>query len=250
MNNIDQLKPSVKTKITTVKKAHVITVAQVFEDFHAEGFFTPDLASKPYDASHKLLSEITRTLAVVAAKEAASGTGAPTASYITKKQKAFATSWWTYLTEKIVGGPDAKDKSLKRAIELDVRQTFDAVLYKTTTGKDLPESKDGFGHNAMQALRKATGHGDAAIFLYRLRYWWPKAKIVIDGRKWIANTHKQWAEELGIEERGFRTAYSHLLKMELIEARAAPFKGQTMNHVRPTEICQKLFASSEQEVTD
>ena len=240
----------VKGKITIVKKAHVVTVAQVFSDWHAHGVFTADLASMPYDGSQKLLSEITRTVAVVAAKEAAFGTGAPTASYITKKQKAFATAWWTYLTEQIVGGPEGKNKSLQKALDLDVRQTFDAVLYKTTTGKDLPESKDGFGHNAMQALRKATGHGDAAIFLYRHRYWWPKARITIDGRKWVANTHKQWAEELGIEERGFRTAYNHLLTIGLIEARAAPFKGQTMNHVRPSEITQKLFAKLEKGSTD
>ncbi|MET0171099.1 MAG: hypothetical protein ABW206_01680 [Agrobacterium vaccinii] len=250
MNNIDELKTQVKGKITIVKKAHVVNVAQVFADWYAEGTFTPELASKPYDGSHKLLSEITRTVAANAAKEASFGTSTPTASYITKQQKAFATEWWVYLTEHIVGGPDERDKTLRKALALDVKQTFDAVLFKATTGKDLPDSKDGFGHNAMQALRKATRHGDAAIFLYRLRYWWPKAMIVVDGRKWIANTHKQWAEELGMEERGFRTAYNHLLKMELIEARAAPFKGQTMNHVRPTDTCQKLFARFEMEVAD
>lgn len=250
MNNVDELKSQVKNKITIVKKAHVVTVAQVFADWHQEGIFTPGLAAKPYDGSQKLLSEITRLVAVKAAKEAAFGTDAPTASYITKKQKAFATDWWGYLTEHVVGGPDGENKALRKALALNVKQTFDAVLYKTTTGKDLPESKDGFGYNAMQALRRATGHGDAAIFLYRLRYWWPKATVIIDGRKWIANTHKQWAEELGMEERGFRTAYNHLLKLELIEARAAPFKGQTINHVRPTDACQKLFASFEKEGTD
>ncbi|WP_276118397.1 hypothetical protein [Pararhizobium qamdonense] len=248
MNNIDQVVTKVKPKLIIISKPKVVTVAQVLPDF--THVFTAELLATAYDGSRKLLEQITEAVAANAATQAAFETGSPTASYATKKQKAFASDWWTHLTELVVGGPQGDDKALHKALDFTVKQTFDAVFHKMLTGKDLPESKDGFGHNAMQALRKATGHGDAAIFLYRLRYWWPRAKIVIDGRKWIAKTHSQWAEELGMEERSFRTAYNHLLNLSLIEARKKPFNGQTMNHVRPTEVTEKLFARLEKAPTD
>lgn len=60
---------------------------------------------------------------------------------------------------------------LRKALDLDIKQVFDAVFFKLLSGKDLPQTKDGFQHNALQALRELTRHGDAAIFLYRVRYW-------------------------------------------------------------------------------
>jgi hypothetical protein len=117
------------------------------------------------------------------------------------------------------------------------------------TGKELPIAKDGFSHNALKTLRKATGHGDAAIFLYRVRYWWPKATIVLGKRKWIAKTHKQWADELGMEDRTFRTAYDRLVKLDLIEAVKAEFRGASINHIRPTEAAEELFAATDKSTT-
>lgn len=250
MNNIDFSAASVNPKITIVKKQKALTVALFFPKLMEEGAFTETLAVKVYDGSPELLFEITKAAAVVAAKSVAFGTDALTVSNIAAKQKSFAAHWWTYLKEEIFLGPQAEDKALRKRLELAVKNAFDAYFHKLLTGKDLPESKDGFEANAMRALRKATEHGDAAIFLYRLRYWWPKAQIVIDSKMWVANTHREWAEQLGMEVRAFRTAYDRLVVSGMIEARVAKFKGRTMNHVRPTDHTQALYAKLEKQKTN
>ncbi|TBD79691.1 hypothetical protein [Rhizobium ruizarguesonis] len=246
MNNVDQVAFTVKPKkIVIIKAANapklvVPTVGQVFAEFTELNIDTA-LFAKPYDGTKAILLEVTRAVAAESAKDAALKTSAPTISYASKKKKEFIQEWWTHLTDYCEAGIDTGDKALRKAIDYEVNKTFDAVFHKVLTGQDLPDTKDGFSHNAFQALRRATAHGDAAIFLYRMRYWWPKARVVIAGRKWIAKTHKQWADELGMEERSFRTAYNHVFKLELIEAQIAKFNGVTINHTRPTKKTEKLF---------
>lgn len=226
------------------------TVAEVFASIVDQVPLPQELASAPYKGSREQLLAVTEAVALVETRNFLKQTDKPTASYITASRTNLAQSWWRYLTEDIESGPAATDKSMRKAIEHRVKSIVDRVAHKFLTGHDLPPSKDGFSYNALQTLRKATGHGDAAIFLYRIRYWWPKAVIVHNNRKWIAKTHPQWAEELGMEERTFRTAYSRLLELDLIEAARAKFNGATVNHIRPTETAEKLFAAVKSEGTN
>jgi hypothetical protein len=204
--------------------------------------FPHDLASTPFTGSKDQLLAITVYVAAMMAKDFLIGNEKPTASKIAARAKATANEWWDYLTTEIEGGPEASDKSLRAAIATRVKDTFDSVAHKFLSGHDLPPTDDGYLHNPIQLLREATGHGDAALFLYRIRYWWPKASIWLDGKKWIAKTHKQWADELGMKVRSFRTAYQRSVKLGLVEAHTAKFNGVPMLHIRPTEAAEKLMA--------
>jgi hypothetical protein len=93
-------------------------------------------------------------------------------------------------------------------------------------------------------LRKATGHGDAAILLNQVLYWSDKAMVVIPStgsKPWIAKTIQQWADELGMAYRTLRTAHAHLLKLKLIESRTAKFHDYKMLHIRPTDAAEMII---------
>lgn len=230
------------------KSKPAATVGEVFHEYIELVEFPANLATAIWDGSRAQLIEVTALVTGRRASEMFLETPAPTVSYIVQQRKSWASDWWLILTE-VEGGPSEDDANTKRAIEQKIKTVVDAVAHKKLTGYDLPVAKDGFSQNAMQVLRKATGHGDAAIFLYRVRYWWPKATIILGKRKWIAKTHLQWAEELGMEVRTFRTAYDRLVKLDLIEAVKAEFRGASINHIRPTEAGEKLFAQTEKQKT-
>lgn len=239
--NITEPYKDVKLEVNATLFAKQVLVAQVLPDLYNEGLLSEELAARSFDGSRKLVCEITRETSVKSAVEAFYKAGTPTASYMAKEHKAFASEWWAYINDQPAIDLD-RLKKYRKAVDYEVKSTFDAVFHKLQTGKELPAAKDGYTGNVMQALRRATQNGDAAIILYRIKFWMPKATVIMDGRKWIAKTHKQWAEELGMEDRGFRTAYDRLVKLQLIEARIAKFNGVTINHLRPTVAAEKLFS--------
>lgn len=211
-----------------------MTVSDVFADLD----IPVDMSTAPYTGDRSQLHRITRWVGMTLARETFYELKQPTLTALTNQRNKFAQAWWERLVENEV------DASFKNPIACEFRQAFDGAAYKMLTGHELPQTKDGFQHNSLQLLRLATGHGDAALILYRIRYWWPKASVVLYGKVWIAKTHKQWAEELGLAPRSFRTAYERLLALGLIETITAEFNGVSMTHVRPTCETIALFQFS------
>lgn len=212
--------------------AITITVADLLPDLD----IPDDMGGAPYTGSQDQLFNITRWLGMKCGNEVVHELKQPTTSALVKKCKKLSVDWWDYLTNRV----DVAD-SLKKMILYQFRDAFDHATHKALTGHELPKVKDGFQHNALKGLRQATGHGDAALLLYRIRYWWPKATVIQGGKKWIAKTHKQWADELGISRRTFRTAQQRLLERDLIETITAEFNDHSMLHLRPTSETVALF---------
>lgn len=224
-----------------------LTVGEMFLPYGLE--LPEKLASETYDGSKQQLLKITEHYVTGEIMSYLYKAAAPTPSAIEKERKDLARGWWHFLVHPKIGVDEA-DKALRRAIENRIKVRVDECAHKFLTGHELPKSKDGYSHNTLQALRAATGQGDAAIFLYRIKYWWPKASVIILNKYWIAKTHKQWADELGMETRSFRTAYDRLVKLDLIEKTVADFRGASINHIRPTEKAEKLFAEVKNGGTD
>lgn len=220
-----------------LKQKEEVAVASMTVAELLPGFGIPDgISSALYTGSPDQLLSITRWLGMKFGKEVLVELKQPTSSALVKERKKMAADWWEYLTERV----DVPE-SLKPVIMYQFRDAFEHATHKIMTGHELPKTKDGFQHNALKGLRQATGHGDAALLLYRIRYWWPKASVIQNGKKWIAKTHKQWADELGIAPRTFRTAYERLLERGLVEAITTKFKGNSMLHLRPTPEAVALF---------
>lgn len=216
------------------------TVAAVFS-----GFALPDdIGNKLYDGSPGQLRKVTRAVGLQAGQEAIYEVKQPSSSAFAAKSKSMAAGWWDFLVGLL--GLDAIGTSSRNSITKEFRTAFDQATFKGLTGQELPQAKNGFSKNALQSIRLATDHGDAAIILYRVRYWWPKASVTHQGKTWIAKTHKQWAAELGMRSRTFRTAYSRLLELSLIESMTAEFKGYPMMHIRPTHKAIALFQNDDE----
>lgn len=209
-----------------------MTVADLLSDLN----IPDEIGTAPYTGSQQQLVSITRWLAMQFGKDTLHEIKQPTPSALVKECKKMSANWWDYLTDR-VGVSD----SLKKVIFYQFRDAFEHATHKGLTGHELPKSKDGFQHNALKGLRQAAGHGDAALLLYRIRYWWPKATVIQDGKKWIAKTHKQWADELGMAPRTYRTAQQRLLERGLIETITAEFNDHWMLHLRPTPQAVALF---------
>ncbi|WAJ26287.1 hypothetical protein [Antarcticirhabdus aurantiaca] len=229
------------------KPSPVKTVAMIYG-----GNLPADIAAQPFDRSVAQAVLVTRAYAQAQAKEdLIASNGSPTASYVRKAAEEWANLWWASLTDEGADvGFKTNNVSLKRAVRRAVTDAYDRAAHLHLTGHELPLSKDGYVSNPLQRLRKATGHGDAALILYRVRYWWPKASAFVHGQRWIAKTHGQWAEELGMGTRTFRTAYDKLIALGLIEAIVADFRGASINHIRPTETAEKLFDDASKKETD
>lgn len=211
-----------------------MTVSDIFPDLD----IPVEMSAAAYTGERQQLQSITRWMGMTLAKEVFYELKQPTLTALSNQRYKCSQAWWERLIENEV------DASFKNSIFCEFRQAFDRAAYKMLTGHDLPQTKDGFQHNALQLLRLATGHGDAALILYRIRYWWPRASVILYGKVWIAKTHKQWAEELGLALRSFRTAYDRLLALGLIETTTAEFNGVSMTHVRPTSETVALFQYS------
>lgn len=223
---------AIKSAIQTKASVEAITVADLLTDLD----IPDEIGAAPYTGSQQQLVSITRWLAMLHGKDTLCSLKQPTPSALVKECKRMSGVWWSHLTDHW-GVAD----ELKKIIFFHFRDAFEHTTHKMLTGHDLPKAKDGFQHNALRGLRQATGHGDAALLLYRIRYWWPKASVIQDGKKWIAKTHKQWADELGISPRTYRTAQDRLLERGLIETITAEFNGHSMLHLRPTPAAVALF---------
>ena len=81
----------------------------------------------------------------------------------------------------------------------------------------------------------ATKNANAAILLYRIAFWMPKAKVSHGGLKWVANSASQWCRETGLSFDQYRRAIARLKTLGLVETEQHLFGGKNVTHVRLTD---------------
>ena len=90
-------------------------------------------------------------------------------------------------------------------------------------------------------LRKICSSGDEALILNQLVCYWfarddencIRARIIKARHRWVAKSHKEWADELGMTPKQARRCVEALRKKGLIEVRTWRFSGANTTHVRP-----------------
>ena len=90
-------------------------------------------------------------------------------------------------------------------------------------------------------LRKICGSGDEALILNQLVCYWfardrencTRARIIKARHRWVAKSHKEWADELGMTPKQARRCIKALGEKGLIEVRTWRFSGANTTHVRP-----------------
>lgn len=81
----------------------------------------------------------------------------------------------------------------------------------------------------------ATKNANAAILLYRIAFWMPKAKVSHGALKWVANSASQWCQQTGLSFDQYRRAIALLRTLGLVETEQHLFGGKNITHVRLTE---------------
>lgn len=105
--------------------------------------------------------------------------------------------------------------------------------------KPLRDAKNGGGGTfVLREFRRVTGHGDDALMLSQIVYWFrrgkdgkKRAQIFQDGHYWVAKTAKEWERELGIPLRRIRRILVRLRTLGFIVTQESGFAGtKTMLH--------------------
>lgn len=89
--------------------------------------------------------------------------------------------------------------------------------------------------NMLARCVAATGNLAAAILLYRVCYWHPHAKIVREGKRWIAKDRSVWTSETGLTPKQYRTAVAVLRNKLLVETEQHIFAKKNITFTRLTE---------------
>lgn len=77
---------------------------------------------------------------------------------------------------------------------------------------------------------------NAALLMFRIQYWMPKAKVRKRGHTWIAKTRDEWADETGRTAKQLRTGFEELRRKGVIETAQMIFGDRPILHVRVLEI--------------
>lgn len=89
--------------------------------------------------------------------------------------------------------------------------------------------------------RKVTGNANAAALLYRIAYWMPKARIVHNGKKWVANSRRTWCDQTSLSLDQYRRAIARLRQLALVETEQHLFAGRNVTHIRLTSRGQRVI---------
>lgn len=84
----------------------------------------------------------------------------------------------------------------------------------------------------VEAAKLAGGYPPAEKLLQRILYWWPKARVTRDGRRWIAKSAVEWCEETGSSVHQHERALARLRQRGVIETRQMIFGGKSITHLR------------------
>ena len=90
---------------------------------------------------------------------------------------------------------------------------------------------DGRGVFVVREYVDATGDLTQAYLLSQICYWCRRAQVRRNGKLWVAKSHAEWANELGIPVRTERRAMGALKNLGFIEAARMKFAGVTVLHV-------------------
>ena len=90
-------------------------------------------------------------------------------------------------------------------------------------------------------LRRICSSGDEALILNQLVCYWfarddencTRARILKAHHRWVAKSHKEWANELGMTPKQARRCIAALVNKGLVEVRTWRFNGHNTTHVRP-----------------
>ena len=90
-------------------------------------------------------------------------------------------------------------------------------------------------------LRGICGSGDEALILNQLVCYWfardkrnrIRARITKSRSRWVAKSHKEWSDELGMTPKQVRRSIAALAKDGFVECRTWRFYGKNTTHLRP-----------------
>ena len=88
---------------------------------------------------------------------------------------------------------------------------------------------------SMVTCREVAGTGSAALLLFSVVYWWPKAKVTVRGKRWIGKARVSWRQEIKLSRNQFDRGLAKLKRLGVIETSSHKFAGPTpILHVRLT----------------
>ncbi len=80
--------------------------------------------------------------------------------------------------------------------------------------------------------QELTKNANAAHLLYRIAYWTPKMEA--KGKRWIANSAREWCDQTALSYDQYRRAIRLLRDEELVETEQHLFRSKNVTHVRLT----------------
>lgn len=146
----------IKTSISAdeVESSSLKMLEDIIEEFEASGEISPAI----FGWSSSKLNTITSLLATKLAQKTVHSLSQPTSSALVKERKKLSQAFWDYLTTHA-----DVDESVKKPVFYEFSQSFDRATFKMLTGHELPKTKDGFKHNALQGLRLAAHSQSVAV---------------------------------------------------------------------------------------
>jgi hypothetical protein len=112
------------------------------------------------------------------------------------------------------------------------------------------------GHREGQATRKpnagdckrVTGSANAALLLYRILYWQPRATVRIGGFAWIAKSREVWMGETQLSRNQYDRALALLKQQGVVATLQAMFGRKAITHLRLTEVAYERLGTPEQDL--
>lgn len=101
--------------------------------------------------------------------------------------------------------------------------------------------------NPLARCQLATKNTKAALLIYRLAYWMPKARIKRDGFLWVARSRSEWCDETGLSIDQYNRALRRLKDIGLVVAEQHLFAGKNVTHMRITELGQKAIGAGDED---
>jgi hypothetical protein len=88
--------------------------------------------------------------------------------------------------------------------------------------------------NPLARYQAATGSMAAAMLLFQIAYWMPKATVRHGGHLWIAKAAAEWCAEAGLTMSQYLRAIALLRRLCLVVTEQHIFGGRAITHLRLT----------------
>lgn len=90
--------------------------------------------------------------------------------------------------------------------------------------------------------REVARSANAGHLLYRILFWYDRARVQHHDGRWIANTREWWIGDTGLTPKQYRDAITALKKRGLIKVTYRRFKGLRMTHIQPIVTVEEIMA--------